>query len=160
AKAIARGVANDYDLHGRQERQDLEATAYLVLCDYAQKFDPLRSFERSIVAACDDTGDRPAPADGPLVFAGAGLSPWRAAVVSRVADGLGGGAGGAEREQLLRVGRGALARCLARFDATKAFRGWASIEVRARCRREARRICNGGVIGAADPVVVRGLPAA
>lgn len=151
ARGIARGVRYRYGFRaGSQEERELEATAYLVVTEYAPRFDPEKAYRKgarlAIEAACRSWRRRqPAPRcpDRPLV-AGADQSEWAASVAAESADRRRFPTGSPERRALVRLARRVAAERAAAFDPAKAFRGWAAREVRSRCERESLRLRNGG----------------
>ena len=157
AHKIARGVRIDYHFgEGSQEEFDLEAVALLVVCEYAARFDPLASFragaEKAMGAAvlAYRPGDTWGCSGGVFVQAltvfGRDMTEWVEEAAGRLAaqrDGF--------RDVCAEVAVQAAAGYAAQFDAGRAFRGWCSIEVRSRCKREALRLRNGGTFNTKRP---------
>jgi hypothetical protein len=163
ARAIARGVRADYGLYsGSQEEADLEATAYLAVCNYAPRFDAERSYragaERSIVRSCRRwrRGRPTGPAPRSVPFAGAEQAHWARGLARAVAVRRRFGPRSIDRSALFALALSIAAARAAAFDPIKAFRGWASVEVRLRCTREALRLRNGGLYHTtSDPAAKR-----
>lgn len=162
ARSIARGVREDARfLPGSQEELELQQTAYVVVCEYAARFDPIVSYhvgaERVMVRAALTRRRGSRRPTGQRVYAtrvtvvGIDVSEWvRDRCKALVAD-LKRDAALLAREWAARAAHD----LAARFDASGAFRGWAAVEVRSRCRREAKRLRNAGLYDTARPEAVR-----
>lgn len=151
ARAIARGVGSDFGFRrGGQEERELESAAYVVVCEYAVRFDPLVSYrrgaERAIVAACRAWRvGAPIPAtSGPVRFAGLDQTVWAGALGARIAGKRKFKKGDPRRQALVHVALFVAARKVVEFQPHLAFRGWAAVAVRGECKREAIRLRNGG----------------
>lgn len=147
ARAIARGVRADYRFQrGSQEEQELEATAYLVLVEYAARFDPVAGYRRGMAAAVRRAirARQTAPPTGALALtemvtvAGIDVTKEVVALIHRLTRRR------ADRLAAAEAGMRAAQDLAGRFELAGAFRGWCAVEVRGRCRREAIRLRNGG----------------
>ncbi len=168
ARGIARGARADYRFQsGSQEELELEATANLVLCEYAPRFDVRLAFTRAAAPHMSRAVlATPRAAPGPIspsglattiVVCGTDVTEWVRAAAHRLA-----------RNRT--IGRAAAIEAAARaaiavarvFDAGGAFRGWCRREVVSRCRREAARMKNGGTFHTkrnnSDFVFIKPLP--
>ncbi len=159
ARGLARGVRADFNFEeNSDEERELEATAYLVLVEYAARFDPVASFRagalRAMVSAI-----RRYRAGNPLppavqrghVFSVAGIDvgKWTRATIRRLTRRR-----IVTKKACVRLAMRVAADYAAQFDLGRAFRGWCSVEVRSRCRREAARLRNGGTYHTTRPGVV------
>ena len=153
ARAIARGVRADYHFgENTQEEADLEAEAYLAVTNYAPRFDPFKAYRKSTEGAIARTCRRwrrgtvvETRLPATVTFGGVDQTDWVLAAARQVAFDRGLSRNRAARLALAALAiRVAIARAEA-FDPVCAFRGWAAVEVRMRCKREAIRIRNGGM---------------
>lgn len=150
ARTIARGVRHRYGfLRDSQEERELEATANLVVCEYAKRFDPVSAFwggtERAVEAACKRWRPKcvPSPQWADVRFAGVDFGGRAMELARHVAE-VRALVPDDEYRALVRFALKVAHERVRAFDPIGAFRGWAAVEVRSRCQREAMRLRNAG----------------